>query len=108
MTKIINLTPHAVVICDKDGQMIRTFESSGTIARAKAFTESIGELDGIALTRTTFGELYGLPEEQPGVYYIVSAMVANAATGRNDLLIPNESVRDEAGRIIGCLSLGKV
>lgn len=27
---------------------------------------------------------------------------------RNDVFIPNESVRDEEGRIIGCKSLGRV
>ncbi|MEK7765229.1 MAG: hypothetical protein AAB368_03225, partial [bacterium] len=40
----------------------------------------------------------------PATYYLVSAIVAShpAASGRTDLLVPAEQVRDSAGRVTGC------
>lgn len=40
----------------------------------------------------------------PTIYYIVSMLVKQANPDRTDLLTPNESVRDDKGRIIGCRS----
>jgi len=42
-----------------------------------------------------------LPDPPEGVYYIVSLAVAQAAR-RPDLLVPDDMVRDEQGRILGC------
>ena len=46
------------------------------------------------------------------VYYVVSAIAANAAICRGrtteDLLTPGQQIRDESGRIIGCNSLARV
>lgn len=46
------------------------------------------------------------------VYYVVSSLAAQAAarSGRatDDLLVPGEQIRDDAGRIIGCRSLARV
>jgi len=55
-----------------------------------------------------YGEVQGLPPVKQGVYYIVSRMVAEAAWDRHDLLVPNDTVRDANGRIIGCRSLYRV
>jgi len=41
------------------------------------------------------------------VYYIVSQLVKSALSGRADLLVPAEVVRDSSGNIIGCQSLGR-
>jgi len=60
--------------------------------------------DIIPLTETVFGEVEGLPEYKKGTYYIVSSLVAQACPDRSDLLIVNETVRDEQGRICGCKS----
>lgn len=106
MTEIINTTPHAVNVVDTEGKVIRTFEPSRISVRLSAKTVDAGELDGIRLTRTEYGNPEGLPEEADGVYYIVSAMVKSALPGRPDLLVSAEQVRDSEGRIIGCRSLG--
>lgn len=42
-----------------------------------------------------------LPAPQPGVAYIVSRVVAEAARGRDDLFIVDDAVRDGEGRIVG-------
>jgi len=54
----------------------------------------------------TYGEIEGLPDPQPGVVYIVSMVVRQAAQaqGRTDVVSPDTSpqgaIRDEQGRII--------
>jgi hypothetical protein len=44
-TRIINLTPHAVTICDAANVAVRTFPSEGTI-RLKAVTVDAGNIIG--------------------------------------------------------------
>lgn len=104
--RIVNLTPHDVNIV---GDVEVTIPASGDLARVAATTDVIGSVNGIPLTANAYGEVTGLPDEQENTIFIVSALVANALKGvRDDLVIPNEAVRDEAGRIIGCKSLGRV
>ena len=98
----INLTPHPVVIIKEAGNI--TFPASGQVARCAQETECIGDLDGIPLSRSRFGEVVDLPPKTDGVYYIVSRLVRSALPERKDLLVPNEMVRDEKGVIIGCRS----
>lgn len=105
---IVNLTPHEVVIVNGSKEVIRRFPASGSLARVTTSTEVVGNIDGIDITRTVFSEVYGLPEVAEDTYYIVSLAVAQRATDRSDLLVPNGSVRDEQGRIIGCTSLARV
>lgn len=117
MTKVINMTPHAVrVFLDAEGVKVHTYMPSGKSIRLESETYKVGEIDGIPVTRTRYGNPIivsdGLSEElyfeAPGVYYIVSAMVANALPNRKDLLVPAEQVRDSEGKIIGCRSLGTI
>lgn len=105
MAKIINKTPHEVKVVNEEGETLKVFPSDGTI-RLSMKTVEVGEVGGIRLTKTQYGEPEGLPEEVDGVYYIVSAMIKAACPDRKDLLVPAEQVRDEAGRIVGCKSLG--
>ena len=113
--KIVNLTPHAITVL-KNGEEISVYKASGCIARCESDTAVVGEIAGIPLTKTEFGELYlvdiervkhELPEQQDGTFYIVSALVARAA-GREDFVIVNDTVRDNDGRIIGCQSFAHV
>lgn len=114
--EIINLTPHAVNIVDANGNEILQIPASGTIARCSAETETVGEIivNGVRIpeTRTVMGDVYDLPEEKPGTIYIVSLAVAKAIAKANperrDLRIPDQSVRNAAGQIVGCRSLGTV
>lgn len=105
MKKIRNLTPHAIFIVDEDSNALTVFESEG-IARAEQKDEPAGELNGIPLVKTTFGEPIDLPKPEENTYLIVSLATANAAkaAGRTtkDLLLTSGVVRDEKGRIIGC------
>lgn len=110
MSKIINLTPHAVNLFLSDNTTV-TFESQG-VARAEQTVVDAGSIDGYRLVRTSFGAPVDLPDPQDGVYYLVSAILVSAArqSGRTvaDLLLPAETVRDDQGRIIGCRAFALV
>lgn len=104
--KIINLTPHEIKIVGADGKVIQSFPSEGVV-RCQVTRQQAGEVNGIPVNRTIFGDVEGLPEQQEGIVYIVSALVAQA-TKRDDVLIPDDAVRDEQGRIIGCKAFARV
>lgn len=105
---IKNLTPHAIHFIE-DGSVVKTIEPEGILARVSAVTVETGEvIDGIKVTATSYGEVEGLPDPVDGTVYIVSALVAGRVPERKDVFIPNESVRDDKGRIVGCRSLGRI
>lgn len=108
MTKIINLTPHTINIVATNGEAIATFPSQG-IARVASKEEIIGELNGIPVTSTTYGEIEGLPAESENTVFIVSRLILSALEKQNiirhDLRVPGLQVRNEAGQVVGCKSL---
>lgn len=105
--KIVNLTPHDINIIGEIGEVVQTFPASGELARCSVSREQVDAINSVPVNRTVFGEVTGLPEQQEGVVYIVSALVAQA-TKRDDVLIPDDAVRDEQGRIIGCRAFARV
>lgn len=126
---IINLTPHNVNLYSTDSctevqqgsykslvlkegaSPLATFPSQG-VARATASKAVVDQLEiagqVVAVNATTYGEPEGLPEPQAGTYYIVSALTAQAAKDRTDLLIVDGTVRDADNRICGCTAFGRV
>jgi len=107
MQTIINCTPHPITMCDAQGDVYFTFPKGEIIPRLSMKTvqrEPIGE---IPTSQTVFGELENLPEQQEGIFLIVSQLVKNAAPSRSDLLVPAEVYRDSSGNIVGCKSLGR-
>ena len=86
------------------------FLTSGICPRCKTEEENLGTLDGVPLIRIRFGEIEGLPDRKEHTYFIVPAIVANAGKeiGRTDLLVPSRVVRDNEGKVVGCLALAKV
>lgn len=103
-----NLTPHAINILDDQGQEILVVPASGVIARCSQREEVLSVIDGITVTRQTFGEVQDLPEPEEGTNYIVSRLVASALPERRDLLIPGPLVRDDQGQPRGCRGLSVV
>lgn len=100
--EIKNMTPHEIAVQTATG--MKSIPSSGCI-RVSSQSHSIGEIDGIQVSQTTYGKVTDLPEQEDGVIYIVSSIVCQAAPERNDLYIVNETIRDDSGRIIGCKSI---
>jgi hypothetical protein len=109
--KVVNLTPHPVVIIPAEGKQV-TVPPSGTVARVREVVESAGELvleDGtkVPLRRKFLSsEIEGLPEPQDGVVYVVSYLAAQVAwsQGRTDVVATGDPVRDEQGHIVGVKS----
>ncbi len=105
--EIINATPHPVDIVDSEQKIIRSFPPSGILPRLVENSSDLDPLDGIPITSKSFGEIQNLPEEREEVYYIVSALVFNAAPDRHDLLVPNV-VRDSQGKIVGASGFSRI
>jgi len=112
--KLVNLTPHAVIIVNEVGSL--EIEPSGTQARVSMMrilhhtieVDGVDGVDGVDIKVyiSTPGKIIDLPEEQEEISYIVSRVVAEAEKERKDLYFPDDTVRDDKGRIIGCRSLG--
>lgn len=107
--KFINLTPHVLNVVDDTGNTILSVAPSGTVARVATQQTVVGNVAGIDVVRTVFGDVDGLPSPQDDVVYIVSTLVLQAlkANGiiRDDVVAPDTSpasvVRDAGGNIIG-------
>lgn len=96
---LINLTPHAIV-CGS-----HRIEPSGEIARVNAATIACGDVNGIPLFETRMHSVGGVPEEKPGVMYIVPTLIRQQFPHRLDLLSPAKLLRDQEGVVRGCLGL---
>jgi hypothetical protein len=110
LLKFVNLTPHEVVIYSPDGKnIIFQIPPSGKVARVSVKAELVGYVNGVPIRKTTYGDIEGLPDQQPNTIYITSTIVLLAlqAKGirRSDVLSPDTNpdsvVRDASGKIIG-------
>ena len=104
--KIINLTPHELNI--HVGDTIISIPPTLPPARRVETWVDAPSVAGIPVKRKNYGALTGLPDPQPDTIFIVSLAAAQAVEGRDDVYIPGEAVRDETGRIIGCVGLAKL
>ena len=111
MTEFINLTPHAINIVGSDEKIVKTIEPSGRIARVKVESKIVGQVNGINIVKSTFGNVEGITREEivdsQNTAFIVSRMVKeriNQEWKYNNFMvvIPDDIVRDKDGKIIGC------
>lgn len=105
--KLINLTPHKLNIGfdTTTGHKTVMVEASGDVARCDEQRIGCGSLDDIPVTLATYGAVTGLPSPEPGVAYIVSGLVLAAVPDRPDVFAPGPAIRDDQGKIIGCVGL---
>lgn len=101
---IVNLTPHDIHLRTAERGLL-TIPRSGIVARVAVREEQVRTLHGVPVCRVSYGTVEHLPEPSPGVWYVVSLLVRQAAPDREDLLSPGEPIRDDAGRIVGCATL---
>lgn len=104
MKKIINLTPHDIVVIV--GEEKKVFKASGNIARVKSVQKSLEPICSIPVVSSTFGDIDFGVEIQEDTVYIVSAMVLSVIKDKGikgTFVSPNtgDAIRDEEGRIIG-------
>ena len=98
--KLINLTPHDIVVQKDDGTRV-TYPASGQVARVEIEDVIVGNIAGIPVHKGKTKEVTGIPNPQDGVMYIVSLFVLQHAN-REDLVSPNTSdaIRDDEGKIV--------
>ena len=98
--KLINLTPHDIVVEYKDGTR-KVYPSSGQVARVEVEDVIVGNVDGLPVYKGKPKKLVGIPNPQDGVMYIVSLFVLQNAN-RDDLVSPNtnNAIRDDEGKIV--------
>jgi len=103
-----NLTPHAVNILDTEGKNIVTLDKpiQGTeLPRVSTQKELRFEHEGVPVSSSEFGDVDNLPDQEEGVYLVVSGMVRAALPDRKDLLSPGDLVRGADGNPVGCCGL---
>ena len=107
---IINCTPHVLNIIV--GDKVIDLAPSGVIPRVSVKSELSESIlisgTEVPVYQDTYGELNDLPEQQEGTFLVVSRLVAAAAKGRPDLLVPGALIRNEAGQPIGCKGLARI
>jgi hypothetical protein len=112
MTRLVNLTPHPVVIL---AEVPVEVPPSGSVARAKESREYVGAVEHwgvpVPLFRVKYGEPEGLPKVEHGTYYIVSSLAAQAIKAHlppevaERFVVVTNLLRDEEGRVIGARGL---
>lgn len=118
MTRYVNTTPHEINLI-LEGTTI-AIPTSDVSFRVRSESVTVGQLtvDGSPVdvrtrqfsdvTCTIGGEGVPLPNQQEGVFYIVSRITAEALPDRSDLLMVDGTVRDDDGRIIGCTGFAQL
>lgn len=109
--KLVNLTPHAVVLRGTDGDV--TIAPSGTVARVASVpgADTGVQAGGVPVfSSPSFGDVEGLPAPEADTIFIVSALVLARCVGRTDVCGPGTgpndgAVRDEGGRIVAVTRL---
>lgn len=99
--RIINLTPHEIVLRTPQGDQ-QVFPASGSTARLKTAQYMLSSAAGVPPVAVTLtGGIEGLPEPQEGVVYLVSSLVAQAAK-RSDVWSPDtgQTAIRENGQIV--------
>ncbi len=108
--KIVNLTPHQIVLVGANGGE-EVVPASGQIARVATSETLLADvhLDSgviVPTVQTIYGQVEGLPEPALDTIYIVSGLVISALGGvRSDVFSPGRLRRGADGQPNGCLAL---
>jgi hypothetical protein len=100
-----NLTPHAITlrVADAHGrEQDLVLQPAGPAPRVVTRRVSDAPVGDVPVTHVRGNGVTGLPDAQPGVALIVSAMVAQAVRGRDDVFAPDtdQAIRDAGGCIV--------
>lgn len=98
------MTPHDVDICDKYGNVIKTYKASGMVARVRHGWSTVDYVDGVPVVVRRDEDIVDLPNYQEDTIYIVSNIVFDYCYDRLDLYAPVKQFKD-GNRVIGCQAL---
>jgi hypothetical protein len=110
--RLVNLTPHIVDLIPLSGDPI-AIKIGGPAPRVLLDRIDLEPLR-IAGAHIPTGwsragvDVNHLPDPEPDCLFIVSRMVAEAAAHRDDLVFPDDLVRDEFGAVVGCRRLSRI
>ena len=108
---IKNLTPHKVVVFAEDRETVKmVIEPEGIVPRVSFTNSCVGQINGIDVKATKYGEVENMPEPKENTVFIVSQMVL-ARLNREDCVAPDTgsgAVRDTEGKIIGTTNFLKL
>jgi hypothetical protein len=115
MGKIINITPHTVVLVDPQSQCSLPLRQHREIKPVRitqeANVETLASYQGVNIPVKVIylsKAQEALPSAEPGTLYIVSRMVADTfRQTRHDFVFPYDLKRTESGGITGCYSLAR-
>ena len=108
--KVRNFTNHEINFLLPGGRRVTLPPDPEGPARVVITREQVGtvKVNGakVPVFAPALGEVHGLPDPEPGTYYVVSRIVAMALAGkRHDLLVPDQVVKDGEGRPLGSTAL---
>ena len=118
--KLVNLTPHPLTLQGEDTKV--TIPPSGKVARVVeeqrgsallAFqgdkvNDDLIPIYSVPIVDLAVRKVVDLPDPEDGTLYIVSRPVALALAGtRADVVVPDDFVRDDQGRIIAARRLAR-
>lgn len=105
IAELVNLCRKSIVLVCVDGREI-TLPPAHQPARVKSsrdqdvlVIQNNGERVEIEILRSTTHGAYNIPDQKPGIFYVVPNAVANALPYRSDLLVTGLLSRDESGTI---------
>jgi hypothetical protein len=109
--RLVNLTAHPVVLLAEDGAELQ-LPPSGMVARRPVqrvpLTTIVWAGHPVTISAVSLGEAVGLPAPARGVVFVVSRLVAEAVPKREDLVIPDQVVRNAAGHAVACRGFTRV
>jgi hypothetical protein len=121
MLNCINLTPHDINIVDGNNNPLLSLPPSGELARVNMETSTVTAIcplcmqehvlecgcmvPRIPVVRSTPGPVKGLPDPVDGTILLFSRLVKSVVPERNDVMVPDDMVRDDQGRVMGCRRL---
>jgi hypothetical protein len=103
-TMLVNLTGHAVTLFRPDGSRYTLPAGPFTVRLAEEVGRPLGEIAGVPVLERGLGEGLNIPPAVAGLFYIVPFLVAVQYLERDDLLVPDNLVR-ENGKVVGARRL---
>ena len=99
---IFNLTPHPITIDNGTPKVTYQPMEVKELPRVHMKTTRQDEVNGMPIRKIKLSTITHLPEYEDGTLYIVSAMVAQVASHRSDLICPDTEYanRNEKGFIV--------
>jgi hypothetical protein len=98
-----NCTPHDVHLILED-ETVTIPKNEDKLIRLEERRYLTVNHGNVKVNVKTFLDAENMPDQKEFNYYIVSDMVLRAFPKREDLISPDEIVRNENGHIIGCKS----